>query len=297
MLFGSSTPWKVSLHGGHSGQYCDHASGTLRGVIESAIAKGFSTYGISEHAPRLGEHYLYAHERELGWTVEKIVTDFESYGEAIFKLADEYADRITVLRGYEIEVVPHDRYTEIMLGYRERFGFDYMVGSVHYMHDISIDSSMEEFQDVLRVCGGLEALAIAYYESVAEMIDALKPEVVAHLDLIRKNGHTLGPLDTPSIRDAAVAALEAAKAHGCILDLNTAGWRKGLGCPYPAPWLVERAREMEIPFCFGDDSHGPELVGAGIEEARRYLLANGVQSVTVLRRYGDSVTREVVKLE
>lgn len=86
------------------------------------------------------------------------------------------------------------------------------------------------------------------------------------------------------------------KAYGCILDLNTAGWRKGLDTPYPAPWPVRRAREMQIPFCFGDDSHGPELVGAGMDEARDYLLSNGVTTVTVLRRDGNVVTREVVSL-
>ncbi len=30
-------PWKVSLHGGHSGQFCDHAKGSLREIVEAAI--------------------------------------------------------------------------------------------------------------------------------------------------------------------------------------------------------------------------------------------------------------------
>lgn len=289
-------PWKVSLHGGHSGEYCDHAVGTLREVIEAAIAKGFKTYGISEHVPRHGEQYVYVNERERGWTLEKIKADFEAYGKAIFELAEEYSGRITILRGYEIEVVPHDCYAEIMLDYRNRFRFDYMVGSVHYLHDISIDSSVEEFEQVLKITGGLEALALEYYESVAQMIEKLKPEVVGHLDLVRKNGHLYGPLDTPSIREAAERTLEVARAHDCILDLNTAGWRKGLDSPYPAPWLLQRANEMGVPVCFGDDSHGPELVGAGIPEARDYLLQNGVATVTVLGRVGDTVTRQKVAL-
>lgn len=291
-----ATPWKVSLHGGHSGEFCDHATGTLRQVVDAAIANGFRTYGISEHAPRHGERYLYANERKLGWNIEKILADFEAYGNAIFDLADEYADRITILRGFEIEVVPHDRYAEIMLDYRKRFRFDYMVGSVHYLHDISIDSSVEEFEEALAVCGGLEALSLQYYESVARMIEALKPEVVGHLDLVRKNGHLFGSLDTPAIRRAAIQTLEVAKQYGCILDLNTAGWRKGLDTPYPAPWLVQQARAAGVPFCFGDDSHGPELVGAGIDQARAYLLENDVTSVTVLNRFGDDVVRRSIPL-
>jgi len=286
----------ASLHGGHSGEFCNHATGALREVIESAIAKGFSTYGISEHVPRHGEQYLYPDERERGWTLEKIISDFEHYAVAVFALADEYAERITILRGYEIEIIPHDSYPKIMLDYRKRFGFDYMIGSVHYLDDISIDSTVEEFDQVLEIRGGIEPLARGYYASVSKMIEDLHPEVVGHLDLVRKNGHLYGPLDTPAIRSAAGATLEVVKANDCILDLNTAGWRKGLDFPYPAPWLLQRAHAMGIPFCFGDDSHGPDLVGAGIPEAREYLLQNGVDKVTVLKRTGNDVHREVIAL-
>ena len=69
---------------------------------------------------------------------------------------------------------------------------------------------------------------------------------------------------------------------GAILDLNTVGYRKGLGTPYPAPWVVLQAHEMGIPFCFGDDSHAVEQVGAGLDRAREYLLENGVRTITCL---------------
>lgn len=42
-----------------------------------------------------------------------------------------------------------------------------MVGSVHYMHDISIDSSVERVEQVLKITGGLEALSLGYYEYLA----------------------------------------------------------------------------------------------------------------------------------
>ncbi|MBI5092389.1 MAG: histidinol-phosphatase [Candidatus Hydrogenedentes bacterium] len=289
-------PWKVSLHGGHSGEFCDHAKGTLREVIEAAIACGYHTFGVSEHAPRLGERYLYPTERDMGWDVAKIATDFDAYGRSIGVLAEEYADRITILRGFEIEVVPGDRYVEIMSNYRRQYEFEYIVGSVHYLHDISIDSSQEEYVSAMEIAGGLEALTIEYYEAVTSMIKALKPEVVGHLDLMRKNAGPHGPVDTPPIRRAALRALEAAREFGGILDLNTAGYRKGLGTPYPAPWLVREANRMGVPFCIGDDSHGPDDVGAGLDAARAYLLENGVNSVTVLTKEDGELVRKTVPL-
>ena len=53
---------------------------------------------------------------------------------------------------------------------------------------------------------------------------------------------------------------------------------------------------MGIGFCFGDDSHGPDQVGAGIEDAREYLLENGVDRVTTLTREDGEVVRKVARL-
>lgn len=288
--------WKVSLHGGHSGEFCDHATGTLREILEAAVAQGYHTFGVSEHAPRLGAQYLYKNEIEMGWDVLKLIRDFQAYASAISELRDEFDDRLTVLCGFEIEVVPGNRYIEVMQGYRRQYSFEYIVGSVHHLHDISIDSSFEEFEVAMAVAGGLEPLAIHYYETVARMVEALKPEVVGHLDLIRKNAGPYGPVDTPPIRRAALDALEVIRQHGGILDLNTAGYRKGLGSPYPAPWLVQEANRQGVPFCFGDDSHSPADVGAGIADARAYLLENGARDLAILTRVNGALTRQTVPL-
>ena len=68
--------------------------------------------------------------------------------------------------------------------------------------------------------------------------------MVGHLDLLKKHavaiGESLAHIETPKAARAAEQALEAAKANNSILDLNTAGWRKGLGEPYPAPTSLAR---------------------------------------------------------
>ena len=291
------TPWKISLHGGHSGEFCEHASGTLRETIEAAVAAGFSVYGVSEHAPRSQARFLYDTEIEKGFTVERLAADFEAYAAEVAKLAEEFAGRITILRGFEAEVVPAAGYAAEMRALRERHAFDYMVGSVHHVDEIQIDGTPELFAQAVEGAGGLENLAVRYYETVAEMITTLEPEVVGHLDLIRRNAPGDAAPDTPRIARAAERALEAAKAARAALDLNTAGWRKNLGEPYPAPWLVERAQAMGVGFCFGDDSHSPAQVGEGVERAREYLLALGVREIRALARRGGGVEAANVPLE
>jgi histidinol-phosphatase (PHP family) len=297
--------WKVSLHGGHSGEYCDHADATLREMLEAAVRFGYHTFGVSEHVPRVEERFLYAEEIAMGWTVEKIAEDFERYQTAVTPLAQEFADRLVVLRGFECEVVPSARYVSLMKERRERRlpdgtpAFDYCVGSVHYVEELQVDGPPATFAATVTALGGLEACAVRYYQSVAEMVEALSPEVVGHLDLVKRNvaacGLNLADLETDRVHRSALAALEAVRASGSILDLNTAGWRKGLGEPYPAPWLVRAANAMGIGFCFGDDSHRPSDVGAGVEQAARYLQENGVTTVTILTREGGVGTGEIVR--
>lgn len=290
-------PWMVSLHGGHSSEFCDHAQSPLREVLESAVRAGYHTFGVTEHAPRVEARFLYPNEVALGWDVPKIVADFERYAQTLPILVEQFADRLVVLRGFEIEVVPAASYVQLMQEYRRRYQFEYIVGSVHYVDEISIDGSVEDFQRAMEACGGLEPLVIRYYRTVTQMVEALRPEVVAHLDLIKLHGNRFGSLDTPAIRRAAQEALEAVRDTSGILEVNTAGYRKGLGEPYPASWLVQTAHCMGIGFCFGDDSHCVEQVGFGIDMAREHLLRNGVSSVTVLTREDGGITRKVVPLE
>lgn len=291
-------PWKVSLHGGHSGQFCEHAEGTLRQMVQAAVQAGYGSFGMTEHAPRPESRFLYPSEVEKGISVERLQQDFEGYARESCRLQKEFdsANGMALLRGFEIEVLPRPGYAERMLELRRRHQFDYIVGSVHYVDELWIDGPAEEFEKAAQKLGGLEAMAVRYYDLVAEMVEALRPEVVGHFDLLRLNASDKRTLENPRVRTAAQKALQAVRRQGGILDLNTAGYRKGLGTPYPDAWLVRRAAAMGIGFCFGDDSHRPEDVGAGVEQARQYLLDNGVDRITTLVRRGGELRRESVSL-
>lgn len=280
----SNHPWRASFHGGHSWPFCDHAKGNLRDMLSVAVEQGMQVYGVTEHAPRLGKQFLFPDERRWGWTVDTLEEKFDAYFETLNGLITDFAPDIEVLRGFEIEVVPGSEWVSIMREYRTRYDVEYIVGSAHYVDNISIDSFQEPFEQALDAFGSLEALACAYYEAVAEMVFNIEPEIVGHLDLIRKFGDRYGDVNTPAIQSAARTALQEIQLRGGILDVNTSPYRKGADIPYPAPWLVEHAQELGIPFTFGDDSHDVGDVNQGIDRARMYLLEHGVQSVTHLRR-------------
>lgn len=286
----------TSLHGGHSGEFCDHAEGTLLDILEAACKSGCTLYGVSEHAPRVEERYLYEEERAMGWDVDRLLRQFDAYAARVSELATHFQGRMTVLRGFETEVVPEDRYVEVMLGLRERYRFEYIVGSVHHVAGYIVDYRADHFAAAAAVCGGIEGLAVRYYEVYGQMARDLRPEVAAHFDLIRRNAPDDAAVSTPQVQEAAFAALAEVARCGAILDINTGGYRKGLGRPYPAPWVLAEARRLGIPVCFGDDSHRPSEACAGIPEARDYLLENGYTNITKLVPEAGGLVKSAVAL-
>ena len=73
------TPAFVSIHGGHSGDFCNHAENSLEEIINSYIQKGFSWIGIAEHMPPVSDDFLYPEEKNAGLDSKKMYSRFASY--------------------------------------------------------------------------------------------------------------------------------------------------------------------------------------------------------------------------
>jgi len=287
-------PW-FSYHGGHSGEFSRHAAGTLEEVVESAIRAGFSIYGLSEHAPRYRTEDLFPDELDL--EVDDLARIFERYVDEALALRDRHADRIELLVGFETEVLPPQGWAEQMLALRRRHRqFDYMVGSVHHVGGTGIDMTPELTAEVAEEVGGRDALDRLYFEGVAEMVERLRPEIVGHFDLIRK-------FDGPEASFGAETwkyierALEVIQAVGAVLDVNAAPVRRKMGPVYPLPPLLERACAMGIPATLGDDSHGPEQVGVGLDACLRAIERAGYRRVHYLTRRGGEIRLESALLD
>ena len=291
-----SEPWKVSLHGGHSGDFCEHGSDTLRGMLDAAVEYGYSTFGVTAHPPATDPKFLYEEEVEAGLSVIDLAQKFNDYSATCAELVSQYSDRIEILRGVEVEVVPESSFAESAAKLRIDYKLDYVVGSVHWVDEMPFDTSQKDFDKALVNRGGLELFLLRYYELVGEMIEQVRPDVIGHLDLPRLFSEGRSELDSDSVMNAVYTVLESAKANGCILDLNVGALSKGLASPYPAPWTVQLASEMGVHFCFGDDSHSVAQVGAGIEAGRVYLLEHGIETITTLTRENGTIVKKIVPL-
>ena len=180
----SGVPW-FSYHGGHSGQFCRHATGDLEAVVQSAAEAGFTTYGLSEHCPRTRNEDLLPDETDL--TPDDLIDLFDAYVAEATRLQSEWLGRLEILVGFETEAVPPAGWITRMRALRESVpSCDYVVGSVHHVAGHCIDSTPDATARVADALGGRESLHGAYFDLIAELAIELRPEVIGHFDLIRK---------------------------------------------------------------------------------------------------------------
>ena len=269
-----TSPRLVSIHGGHSGQFCNHASDSLEEIVRTYIHKGFEWVGLTEHIPPISAEFLHPEEVEEGHTPGTMLERFAEYISVARELQSKYRESIHVLVGFETECCTgYETHVELL---RSRFQPDYIVGSAHYVRDRLIDGSPELYAQVVEEVGRIDALFCEYFDQQYELLKVLKPEVVGHFDLIRmhdKDYH--GRLGSPEVRERIRRNLERIKEQGSILDFNVRAFEKGGTEPYVSGPILEMALELGIPCVPGDDSHGVAGVGLHIEKGIEILEQYG----------------------
>ena len=268
------TTARVSIHGGHSGQFCSHAEDSLEEIVRAYIDKRFTWVGITEHVPPYSDRFLYPEEIEGGLDARKIYRRFEQYVSTCRKLQKQYRSQIQLFVGCELEsyegAIPFAR--EVM----NTFSLDYVVGSLHHVDNIGFDYSPELYRAAVRSAGGLEGLYCSYFDAQFEMLAAVEPQVVGHFDLIRIfDDDYKKRLALPAVAKRVGRNLELIKDLNLTLDLNMRALSKGASEPYPAKTILQQALDMGISIVPGDDSHGADTVGLYIDEAIQILLELG----------------------
>lgn len=243
-------------------------------MIRTYHERGFEWVGITEHMPAPREELVADAERDAGLDAAATQARFRRYFARARELQAEYAGRLRVLVGFEAEA--HSGYGEFVDAWVTELQPDYIVGSVHHVHDLTIDDSREVYARAAERSGGLEGLYCDYFDLQYEMLGRLRPAVVGHMDLIR----LLDPeyperLARPAVWRRIERNLDRVAEQGAILDVNVRALSKGQPEPYPSRPILVAAREREIAVAIGDDSHGVESVGQHCEAGVRLLAELG----------------------
>jgi len=275
----------ASFHGGHT--IFGDGRGTVAEVAQAVADRGFLAFGFSEHftTPPMREFNPDGLQNSLAGRTNWL----GDYVAAVQSAQRLHAGRVSIVLGTELEYI---RGAELWTRDQIRpWPFEYFVGSVHFVRydgeDICIDANRLRTAEALRRAGSAERLYLDYYEHVVELLDWRLAQVIGHLDLIKIFLEPGEQVETAAIRSKVCGILETMRDRGMAMDINARGLIKHCRALYPADWILGEAHRIGVSVTLGDDSHGPDEVGARLDQAVAALRRAGYTEMAIVRRDGS----------
>ena len=212
-------------------------------VVLSAIEKGITTLGISDHSntPFDDDYCLKAGSEE-------------EYRRTIGELKEKYKDKIEILCGME-----QDIYSPVAAE-----GYDYVIGSVHFVKAgeeyLPVDKSAALLRDAVNKYFGGDAVAFAqaYFATVARVVEVTGADIIGHFDLCTKYNEKDPLIDECDPRYVAAwkSAVDALIPFGKYFEINTGVISRGHKTkPYPARPILDYIKEKGGKLILSSDSH------------------------------------------
>jgi histidinol-phosphatase (PHP family) len=233
-----------------------------------ADERGIAELGVSEHVYRF-EQALDVWQHPL-WR-EFAIDDLDAYCEFV-------RTRTDLRLGIEADFVAgvEDRTANLL----ERRDFDYVVGSVHFLRDHSIDMHDHSVWDRGH---SAEEIWERYFLTLAEAARSGLFDILAHPDLVKVWGADR-PRPEGDPRRYYEPAIEAIAETGIAVEVSTAGLRKRTRELYPAQAFLEMCVDAGAPVALSSDAHRPEDVGADYDQALELLDRVGIGELCVFER-------------
>jgi histidinol-phosphatase (PHP family) len=234
----------------------------MEAYVEAAITAGLAEMGFSDHMP-----FMLQPRQKLAQAWDEVPL----YVDAVRRLGECYGDRITIRLGAEVDYVPgREQETAAFI---ERYDFDYVLGSVHFIGEWGFDdpAEVDRYED-WSLCEVYER----YFELVVAGAQTGLFTTMSHLDLPKKHGRKRSDEAYPALMEEVAAALAEA---GVAFEVNASGLFMPIGELYPEQVFVNALHAAGVPATLGSDSHAPSHVGRGLDDAIASLTQAGYTSV------------------
>lgn len=265
--------------------HCDFCDGRSKAedFVKFALSKGFRAYGFSSHGPLPFETF---------WNMS--AGDMPEYLAEVNRLKEKYSDVIEIYAGLEIDFLTSDYNASI--AYFRSLPLDYRISSIHFLpiapevkeeNMVTIDGGYPEFEKAVKryFQGDIRKMVKRFFQTSMEMVERGGFDIVGHLDKIYMNGSLYPGFDAqaPWYKKPFLEYLHLIAEKGLMVEINTKNFR-AKGELYPSPAYLDTLRKLGIPVMVNADTHYPQLVNDGREEAFR-----------LLRQIGFTSTRELIK--
>ena len=261
----------------HSHTQFSDGKGEAALYAESAIAHNMYAYGFSCHSPV---------PFNSGWNMK--YENLLEYITTINKLKKKYSAQIKIFLGMEID------YIKDITGIKNfaHLNLDYTIGGVHFLGFFEngrawdYDGGKPFYEKGLNELfgGDIKRLVKYYYQQINDMVINEKPDVVAHLDLIKKynKGNYFFNESEKWYQDIVSETLKVLSENDSIVEINTRGILKGLDHEfYPSNFIIDQCKERNIKVCMSADTHHPNDVMALLPEVKNLLTEKGFKEVFI----------------
>ncbi|MBA3327379.1 MAG: histidinol-phosphatase [Solirubrobacterales bacterium] len=179
--------------------------------------------------------------------------------------------------GIEADFVPgrEDRMATLL----DAHGWDFVVGSVHFLGDEAVDHEGFDIWDHRSVSP--DAVWRRYFETLGEAARSGMFDILAHPDLVKYWGPTRRPQPEGDLRRFYELAMDGIAESRIAVEVSTAGLRKPVGELYPAEAFLEMCLDAGCPVALSSDAHRPEDIGRDYDVALELLERLGVGELAV----------------
>lgn len=225
--------------------FCDGRN-TPEEMVLAAIEKGLVRIGFSGHC------YTFFDESYC-----MSIPSVARYIAEINRLKEKYKGKIEILCGVE-----QDYYSNF-----SKIGFDYIIGSVHYLKAddayLPVDCSKEVLLDAVNkhFDGDIYAFAEEYFKTVGNVVAKTGADFIGHFDLVSKfnEGGELFDESHPRYIKAYRDAIDKLIPYDRPFEINTGAIARGYRThPYPSRAQIEYIAAHGGSFILTGDTHAAE---------------------------------------
>ena len=228
-------------------------------IIEKSISLGLSKIWFTDHCdidyPDHGDLFL---------------LDFPNYFQTLSKLQKEYHSQIQIYIGVEMGLQPHlaNRVQTLV----ESYPFDFVIGSTHTVR--RKDPAFPSFYQNQSIEEGLHS----YFQEILHNLSVTDCyDTCAHLDYaVRYLPDKDQDFYLEKYMQDIDLILQYLIEHDKSLEVNTGGFRCGLGRTNPGNEILQRYFELGgTNLTIGSDAHTPEYLASYFKEVTSTLVSIG----------------------
>lgn len=261
-------PYDAHTHSSFS--YDADPSATLDAICESAIAKGITHLALTDHY-------------DINAVLDDIYTyDISAAKAAVEEAKEKYGNLLTLSWG--IELGSATQYPDKAEAFLKKHKFETVVGSIHYMSGCDdfcfwdMNSiSHEDFTEAWRL----------YLAELTRMCELGHSDILAHITYpIRYYNRVGRSFDLAPFKDELATLLTTAIDHGMLLEVNTSGYRQGMGGPLPEASVISLYKDLGGRLIsIGSDAHHPDDIAANFKDAEDLLKSLDMNKIAFIQNH------------